>query len=93
MKSVLPNITHEQRQLLTHTLGASDRYAKRDWGFRNYFTTEEGCDDVEPLRNLVSLGLMIERKRFGDLVFSATKRGAIAVGFKRYQLAGKSFPS
>ena len=91
--TVLPVISHEQRQLLSHTLGACSRYAKRDWGFRNYFTTEEGCKDVKQLRELVSLGLMVERERFGDLVFSATKQGAMVVGFKRYQLAGKSFPT
>lgn len=87
------DITSSQRQLLAHTLGATDRIMKKDWGYRNYFSTEEWCDDLKELRDLVKKGYMVERKKFGELVFSATRKGALAVGFKNYQLAGKRFPA
>jgi len=86
---------HEERQILAHTLGAQPRYRKKDWGFRNRFLAGVGSDDFKHCESLVNQGMMIKRSGWRDdeAYFAATKEGAIAVGFKQYQLRGKEFPS
>lgn len=82
-------LTEKQKSLLQHTLGADERYMKKDWGFRNYFNNDnENNPDHEVLQSLVENGCMVQQ---GQNYF-ATKVGAISIGFKQYQLAGKKFP-
>lgn len=73
-------------EILKHTLGADDRYKKKNWGFRNHFEAEEGHQDYEDLLKMVDAGIMTTRSRLGSRCFFATKAGAVAIGFKPYQL-------
>ncbi len=67
-------------------LGADGRFLKKDWGRRNHFATWEGSQDCNDLRGLEKLGMVREGSKFEDVVFWATKKGAVAIGFKPYQL-------
>lgn len=79
-------MTQKQRELLQHTLGADSRYSKKQWGFRNRFCADHDHSDYKDLMLLVYAGLMVKAKRLGQNFFFATKQGAIAIGFKPYQL-------
>ena len=79
-------LTQKQRELLQHTLGADSRYSKKQWGFRNRFCADQGHSDYKDLIFLVDAGLMVKAKRLGQNFFFASKQGAIAIGFKPYQL-------
>jgi len=79
-------ITDEQKCLLQHMLGADSRYKKKQWGFRNLFVTSPGCNNFQTLKLIECLGLVVSHIRFDKPVFLATKKGAIAIGFKPYQL-------
>ncbi len=75
------------RELLQHTLGAGRRYLKKHWGFRNHFCASVGTVDDITLQEMEGLGLVksgvdSDERRF----YHATKDGAIAIGFKPYQL-------
>ena len=80
-------ITVKQKQLLQHMLGADERYKKKQWGFRNHFCTGGAeTSDHKELLVMEELGLVKSGNKLGSCVFWATKKGALAVGFKPYQL-------
>ena len=74
------------KQLLQHMLGADDRYKKKQWGFRNHFCAGEGHTDLPDLFEMENLGLVKSGSTMGGLTFWATKKGALEIGFKPYQL-------
>lgn len=81
-------IEEKQKKLLQHMLGADSRYKKKEWGFRNHFCAGDNpeCPDRLALERMESLGMVKSGERFGDKTFWATEFGAIAIGFKPYQL-------
>ena len=81
-------INEKQKQLLQHMLGADSRYLKKQWGFRNHFCAgnNESCPDRIELNKMELDGLVKSGDRLGSKTFWATKKGAIAIGFKPYQL-------
>lgn len=79
-------ITLKERELLQHMLGADSRYMKKQWGFRNYFCASEGHSDLPYLKEMEEKGLVKLRRRLGNEIYFATKKGALAIGFKPYQL-------
>lgn len=81
-------VSEKQQSLLTHMLGAGDRYMKKDWGFRNRFCASDNpdCPDRLELEKMEAAGLVKSGERLGNKTFWATKAGAIAIGFKPYQL-------
>ena len=79
-------ISADQKQLLQHMLGADSRYLKKQWGFRNHFVSTLGNKDHENLLVLEKSGLVKRGERMDSIVFWATKEGALAIGFKPYQL-------
>lgn len=80
-------ITEKQKELLKHMLGADERYLKKQWGYRNHFCAgDENDRDRIELEKLENLGMVISYQKFGYKTFSATKQGAIEIGFKPYQL-------
>jgi hypothetical protein len=83
-------ITDKQKELLQHMLGADSRYKKRQWGFRNHYCagSKEDCPDRLELEKLEKLGMVKSGERLGHKTFWATKDGAVAIGFKPYQLRG-----
>jgi hypothetical protein len=86
-------INKKQEQLLRHMLGADERYKKKNWGFRNHFCSGgPDTDDHTQLEIMADDGLVTGGSRFNSSVFWATKKGAIAIGFKPYQLRGTEFP-
>jgi tRNA A37 N6-isopentenylltransferase MiaA len=68
-------------------LGADSRYKKKQWGFRNHFCASVGtADDIE-LKEMEKLGLVKHRQYDKNQVYYfATKKGAVQIGFKPYQL-------
>jgi len=85
----MSEVTEEMKHLLKHMLGADSRYLKRQWGFRNHYCTTEGSTSDPIMRKMVALKLAIRSKRElfgGQRVYHATRLGAIAIGFKAYQL-------
>lgn len=74
---------------LTHMLGAGSHYRKKQWGFRNHYVCcKEGKDDID-LKEMEKLGLVVGRTYPGaknSKIYHATKAGAVAIGFKPYQL-------
>ena len=86
------DITSKQTELLQHTLGADSRYKKKDWGYRNHFCAgDPGDPDRSELEKMETLGLVTSGERFSYKTFWATKAGAIAIGFKPYQLKNAGF--
>jgi hypothetical protein len=79
-------ITEKQKELLQHMLGADSRYMKKQWGFRNHFCASEGHSDIKDLREMEKKGLVKSGERIGSIFFWATEKGALAIGFKPYQL-------
>ena len=80
-------IKAEHKQLLQHMLGADERYKKKDWGFRNHFCSTLGNKDDANLVEMVKLGyVLLNYPSSNYRYFHATKAGAIAIGFKPYQL-------
>lgn len=80
-------MNHRYIKLLQHALGADSRYNKKQWGFRNRFCADSRHEDYDDLVKMVDAGLMVKHKALGNLYFSATTAGAVAIGFKSYQLA------
>lgn len=81
-------ITEKQKELLQHMLGADNRYMKKDWGFRNHYCSsdDKNCPSRIELEKLEKLGLVKSGDRLGSKTFWATTEGALAIGFKPYQL-------
>lgn len=81
------NITENQRKLLQHMLGADSRYLKKDWGFRNHFSPDSNPNH-EDRRDLMAMTWdgLVKSSNTHSLVFWATRKGALAIGFKDYQL-------
>lgn len=81
-------ITESQKELLQHMLGADSRYLKKQWGFRNHFCASDNpeCKNRLALEALEADGLVKSGERLGYKTFWATKKGALAIGFKPYQL-------
>ncbi len=76
-------LTKEQRDYLTHMLGAERHVATSRWGYRNYYCAGVGGQDERDLMALVDLGLV----RRGHVInggesvyFFATEQGMDAVG-------------
>ena len=83
----MEEINEKQKNLLQHTLGADSRYKKKQWGFRNHFCSGgEGDPNIQELENLERAGMLTSGDRFGSKTFWATEKGALAIGFKKYQL-------
>lgn len=82
-------ITDHERQLLQHMLGADSRYMKKEWGFRNRYCASDypECKDRLALEAMEERGLVKSGVWLGNKTFRATKLGALAIGFKPYQLA------
>ena len=82
-----------QESLLRHMLGADSRYLKKEWGFRNYFCADNSdeCPDNVELIKMESQGMVISCKRQEETIYFATKEGALAIGFKPYQLRKVNF--
>ena len=78
-------ITPKHEELLRHMLGADSRYKKKQWGFRNHFCAGEGHLDLPFLREMEQIGLVKSREFMNEIFFSATKKGALEIGFKPYQ--------
>ena len=81
----------KQIQMLKHMLGADSRYKKYQWGFRNHYCSSIGDTDHEVLEAMVISGLVERGVRGGTAgnemqFYHATKQGAIAAGFKKYQM-------
>ena len=81
-------LNEKQEQLLRHMLGADERYAKKKWGFRNYYCASDNpnCKSRIELEKMETLGLVTSGELMGYKTFWATKEGAVAIGFKPYQL-------
>lgn len=81
-------ITQKQRELLQHMLGADSRYMKKQWGFRNHYCASDNpnCPDRLELENMERAGLVKSGERLSYKTFWATEAGAVAIGFKPYQL-------
>lgn len=79
-------IKEEHAELLRHMLGATERYRKNQWGFRNHFVCSDGTEDHNELKEMEDMGLVKSGEQFGTCCFWATKKGAVSVGFKPYQL-------
>jgi len=77
------------KQKLEHMLGADPRYKKKQWGFRNHYCA--GPQDTD-LEEMVELGLVKRIEYNSEMIgkdskmYHATKKGALAIGFKIYQL-------
>ncbi len=70
---------------LKHMLGASARYKKSQWGFRNRF--QAGGDDIASMKRLESNGLVREIKSsLFDNFFVATEQGCKFLGFNKKQI-------
>lgn len=82
----------KEEELLRHILGADNRYSKRNWGFRNRFCTHANDPDFTELQKMERKNLVKSYNKPADsifptmVVFSATKKGALEIGFKSYQL-------
>lgn len=79
-------VTEKQKILLQHMLGADSRYRKKQWGFRNHFCASEGHADFPELQEMEKLELVKSRIHGESIYFYATKKGALEIGFKPYQL-------
>lgn len=79
-------ISKTHKELLQHMLGADSRYKKKQWGFRNHFCACEGHSDLPELQKMEKLGLVKSGERMNSITYWATRAGAIAIGFKPYQL-------
>ena len=81
-------IPEKQKSLLRHMLGADSRYLKKHWGFRNHYCAGDNktCPDRLELEKMESNGLVKSGKRLGNKTFWATRKGAVEIGFKPYQL-------
>ena len=82
------DLTKKQTNLLKHMLGADDRYMKKDWGYRNHYCTSDNkeCKDRLELEKMEVAGLVTSGEMISKKFFWATKAGAVAIGFKPYQL-------
>ena len=87
----MEDISEAHKSILQHTLGADSRYRKNQWGFRNHYCSGPNCHDYSDLKEMEKIGLLTSGENFGDVVFWATKKGALAIGFKPYQLAKLKF--
>ncbi len=87
-------ISENQKQLLQHMLGADGRYPKNRWGFRNHFCASNNpeCKDRLDLEALEKEGFVKSGERLDFKTFWATRKGALAIGFKPYQLRNTEFP-
>ncbi len=83
------NIPDKHKELLRHMLGADSRYRKKQWGFRNHYCADDNleCPDRKELDKMELVGLVKSGERLGMKTYWATKAGAIAIGFKAYQLS------
>ena len=83
-------ITEKQKNILRHMLGADSRYLKKQWGFRNHYCAGDNkeCPNRLALDEMEINGLVKSGERMGNKTYWATREGAIAVGFKQYQLQG-----
>lgn len=81
-------ISEKRKQLLQHMLGADSRYKKKQWGFRNHYcaSSDPQCPERLELESMEQEGLVKSGERMGYKTFWATKAGAVAIGFKPYQL-------
>lgn len=81
-------INEKHKELLQHMLGADSRYLKKQWGYRNRFCAGVGHQDDEHLQEMEKIGLVRSRpfNDGRDRMYFATKAGALAIGFKPYQL-------
>lgn len=83
----MSEINDEQKRLLQHMLGADDRYLKKEWGFRNHFcAAPSDTKTIAEFDDLEQKGMVTSGMRDNYKVYWATKKGAIAIGFKPYQL-------
>lgn len=86
-------LTKQEEQVLRHMLGADSRYLKKQWGFRNHFCSGIGHSDQSCLENLEKRGLVVSNPmKKEQQFFFATEKGALAIGFKPYQLKKTEFP-
>lgn len=81
-------ITEIQKELLQHMLGAGSHYLKKQWGFRNHYCASDNpeCKNRLALEALEAEGFVKSGERLGHKTFWATQKGALAIGFKPYQL-------
>jgi hypothetical protein len=81
-------ISEKQQKLLQHMLGADSRYMKKEWGYRNHYCASDNkeCKDRIELEKMEREGLVKSGERLGSKTFWATKAGAVAIGFKPYQI-------
>lgn len=81
-------LTKEQREYLTHMLGAERHIPKPTWGFRNYFCAGVGTNDEAELMKMAELGLVRRGRTINDgdsVYFHATETGMDAIGLKPAQ--------
>ncbi len=81
--------TSNQIRLLHHMLGAGGRFLKKEWGFRNGYTSAPGSKDHEDLLAMKQAGFV--EANGANTWFCATKRGALSIGFKPYQIKKLKF--
>jgi hypothetical protein len=80
-------LTKRQREILQHMLGAGSSFNKKQWGFQNHFACHSGGGDFNLLCKLERKGLVKSSGSSNGLTcFYATREGALAIGFKQYQL-------
>lgn len=82
------NISEEQRNYLTHMLGAEAHKSKMLWGYRNYYCAEVGGQEERELMVLAEMGLV--RRGFtinsgSSVYFFATEAGMNAIGLTTAQ--------
>lgn len=79
-------IDEKEKQLLKHMLGADERYEKSLWGFRNRYLADKKDDDFIRLREMERKGYVKSYDYNDDMMFCATRKGAVAIGFEPEQL-------
>lgn len=66
---------------LRHMLGATGK--PRDFGFRNYYNTSDGGPDVESMKRLQAMGLIVPGR---PNYWHATEKACRVLGFNEKQI-------
>lgn len=67
---------------LRHMVGAKPNIHKRDWGFRNYYNSSDTGPDVDSMKRLQAMGLVIPGQRN---YWHATEAGCKVAGLDAKQ--------
>lgn len=79
-------VTKEQADLLTHTVGAGPHIKRRNHGYRNRFCAEVGSKHYAAMREMERAGLVTSVGAINegrDVYFMATLAGCEAIGLSK----------